>query len=156
MVKSHSKHKTLLTDPTEAALHYDRRYQNGMRQELDKRLGLTAKYIHRLKTQEFRMQDAARLAESKRIDEQLLLRDHHDREKSDMMAKWTDSTSTAFSAALTAVQKTSNERLDRLEKFMYESSGKSSGLSTGWAIFITVTTVVVSIAGVAIILITRH
>lgn len=155
MAKKHPKHKTLLTDPTEAALHYDRRYQNGMRQELDKRLGLTAKYIHRLKTQEFRMQDAARLAESKRIDEQLLLRDHHDREKSEMMAKWAESTSTAFSAALSAVQKTSNERLDRLEKFMYESSGKQSGLSAGWAIFIAVAGLVIGVGGIVAALVLK-
>ncbi len=151
--------KKPIIDPTRNVLDTMRRearFQTGMRKELDKRLKLTARYIHRLKTQEFRMQDAARLAESKRIDEQLLLRDHHDREKSEMMAKWTDTTATAFSAALNAVQKTSNERLDRLERFMYESSGKSSGLSSGWAVLITVVTLLISIASVVIILVTRH
>lgn len=130
-------------------------YQNGLRKELDKRLKLTAKYIHRLKTQEFRMQDAARVAESKRIDEQLLLRDNHDREKSDMMAKWTDGTAEAFSSALQAVQKTSNERLDRLERFMYESSGKQSGLSTGWGIFIAVAGLLVAIGSVVVVLVLK-
>jgi hypothetical protein len=123
-------------------------YQDGMRRELDKRLKLTAKYIHRLKTQEFRMQDAARVAESKRIDEQLHLRDAHDREKADMMGKWTDATAAAFSTALNAGLKTSNDRLDRLEKFMYEQSGRGQGLSTSWGVIIAVAGVILAAAAV--------
>lgn len=136
--------KRITYDPTLNTLRHVKGtagYQDGMRKELDKRLKLTARYIHRLKTQEFKMQDAARIAESKRIDEQLLLRDQHDREKADMMAKWTDSTAMAFSSALSAVQKTSNERLDRLEKFMYEQSGKGQGVGNVWAVVLGIATI---------------
>lgn len=105
----------------------NRRLFKSMLNEQDRRLNLTAKYIHRLKTQEFRMQDAARLAESKRVDEAMHLRDENGRRMGDMM----NSRAAALGEATSA-------RLDRLEKFMYETSGKGTGLSQGWGIFIAV------------------
>ncbi len=118
----------------------DRRYQNGMRKELDKRLDMHADYIHRLKTQEFLMQDAARYAESRRIDEALRLRDDHDREKANLTARWADSTAQTISTTLAAIQATSSSRLDRLEQFMFTQSGKGQGVGTVWAVALGVAT----------------
>lgn len=112
-------------------------YQSGMRKELDKRLKLVAKYIHRLKTQEFKMQDAARVAESKRIDESLKLRDEHDLRMSNMILARSEATDSAVA-----------QRLDRLEQFMFTQSGKGQGISNIWAVVLGLATI--ASAGVAL------
>lgn len=123
------------TKNTSSLVKGSAQYQNGLRRELDKRLKLTAKYIHRLKTQEFRMQDAARVAESKRIDEQLLLRDQHDRRMGDMILSRSEANDTTFAA-----------RLDRLEQFMFTQAGKGAGLSQFWGVIVAAGGIIIGAA----------
>jgi hypothetical protein len=155
--------KTPVIDPTrnvldlvKAGREADQRFETGMRNGMEKLMLFRHKSTHRLKQLENRLQDQMRAAESQRLDQLAALRDRYEARIADMLSSATETNSPLVSAQLVQIQSTFNERLRELEQFRYESSGKSSGLSAGWAIFITVTTVLVSIAGVAFIVITRH
>ena len=155
--------KAPIVDPTRNVLDLvkagrkaDQRYESGRRKDLEKQMLFRHKSTHRLKLLENKLQDQMRAAESERINQLASLREVYDTRIANMLSKATETNSELVSSQLVQIQSTFNERLRNLEQFRYESSGKSSGLSAGWAIFITVTTVLVSIAGVALILLTRH
>jgi hypothetical protein len=120
-------------DPTRNVLdlvHAESKYQDGMRDNLEKMLDQAreyeAKLQHNAKDAESKLQTLRADAESKRIDQLAELRQIYDKRIADMLSESVRSTSSLVSTQLVQIQATFDARVSKLEEFRWQSTGRSS------------------------------
>ncbi len=133
-------HGAPVIDPTKNVLdlvHAESRYQDGMRDQLEKyEKGMrraSDRYQEGLRTAteryqglESRLQNWQRESESKRIDQLLAQADKFGERIANMLSTSVQSTSSLVSTQLVQIQATFDARVSKLEQFRWESGGRSS------------------------------
>jgi hypothetical protein len=85
-----------------------------------------------LREAEAKYQNYARDAEAKRTDQLLAQARAYDERIANMLAKSVETSSGLLSTALSEMRAQLGVRISELERFRYETSGKSGGFRDGW------------------------